>query len=218
MINAHRAGAGLAAVVVAALALSSPAGAQRLAGPDASATPPFPVALDTAGLFLARFAKIGDYVFIAGQPTERALRQLRDQGVTTVVNLRSPEEMSRSVTFDEAALVKSLGMRYVYLPMRGTPEFPYSPKAVTELAAALRTADGKVLLHCTVAWRASHLWAAYLIQERHVPVETALAQTRMISLMDDHRMDGDIQPLEAFLGRPVPEMGHPKPETGYPKR
>jgi hypothetical protein len=32
----------------------------------------------------------------------------------------------------------------------------------------------------------------------------------MINLMDDHRMDGDQQPVEAFLGRSLSEIGHPK--------
>src|SRR5438552_4128035 len=95
--------------------------AQRLTGPAPTGEIPPPVLLDPAGLFQAKYARVGDDVFIGGQPTERALRDLRAQGVTTVVNLRTPEEMSRQVPFDEAALVKDLGMRYVYLPMRGTP-------------------------------------------------------------------------------------------------
>ena len=184
-------------------------GAQRLTGPHPTGKVPAPVALDTRGLFQDKFARVGDDVFISGQPTERALRELRAQGVTTVVNLRSPPEMSR-VPFDEAALVKELGMEYVYLPMRGTPELPYSPAAVKSFAAAMTGAKGKVLLHCTIAWRASHMWAAYLIQYRDVPVATALQQARSINLMDDMRMDGDTQPVEAFLGRSLPEVGHPK--------
>jgi uncharacterized protein (TIGR01244 family) len=180
---------------------------QKLTG-NSTATPPAPVALDTTGMFQAKFVKVGDDVFIGGQPTEKALRDLHAQGVTTVVNLRSPEEMTRQVKFDEAALVKSLGMTYVYLPMRGTPELPYAPKAVQELAAAMKATNGKLLLHCTVAWRASHLWAAYLIDQRHVPIETALEQTRSINLMDSMRMS-DTQPLEEFLGRPVPGLAHP---------
>jgi uncharacterized protein (TIGR01244 family) len=183
--------------------------AQRLTGPNPTDKVPAPVALDTRGLFQDKFARVGDDVFIGGQPTERALRELRSQGVTTVINLRSPPEMTR-VPFDEAALVKELGMEYVYLPMRGTPELPYSPAAVKSFAAAMSNAKGKVLLHCTIAWRASHLWAAYLIQYRNVPVATALQQTRTINLMDDHRMDGDQQPVEAFLGRSLSEVGHPK--------
>ena len=74
----------------------------------------------------------------------------------------------------------------------------------------MSSAKGKVLLHCTIAWRASHLWAAYLIQYRGVPIATALHQARMINLMDNMRMDGDRQPVEAFLGRAVPEVGHPQ--------
>jgi uncharacterized protein (TIGR01244 family) len=183
--------------------------AQRLTGPHPTGNVPAPVALETRGLFQDKLARVGDDVFISGQPTERALRELAAQGVTTVVNLRSPPEMSR-VPFDEAALVKELGMEYVYLPMRGTPELPYSPAAVKSFAAAMSNAKGKVLLHCTIAWRASHLWAAYLIQYRNVPVATALQQTRMINLMDDMRMDGDRQPVEAFLGRSLPEVGHGK--------
>ncbi len=143
-------------------------GAQRLTGPHPTGNVPAPVALDIRGLFQDKFASVGDDVFIGGQPTERALRELHAKGVTTVVNLRSPPEMDR-VPFDEAALVKELGMEYVYLPMRGTPELPYSPAAVKAFAAAMTNAKGKVLLHCTIAWRASHLWAAYLTQYRNVP-------------------------------------------------
>jgi uncharacterized protein (TIGR01244 family) len=196
------------AAAAALLALPfATAASQKLTGPNSTVAPPAPVALDTTGMFQAKFAKVGDDVFIGGQPTEKALRDLHAQGVTTVVNLRSPEEMAR-VKFDEAALVKSLGMTYVYLPMRGTPELPYAPKAVQDLAAAMKATDGKLLLHCTVAWRASNLWAAYLIDQRHVPVETALTYARSINLMDNMRMS-DTQPLEQFLGRPVPGLAHP---------
>jgi uncharacterized protein (TIGR01244 family) len=199
----------LAGFAVMSAVISGVCDAQRLTGADPTGSVPAPVALDTRGLFQDKFARVGDDVFIGGQPTERALRELRDQGVTTVVNLRSPPEMKR-VPFDEAALLKELGMEYVYLPMRGTPDLPYSPAAVKAFAAAMSSAKGKVLLHCTIAWRASHLWAAYLIQYRNVPVATALQQTRMINLMDDHRMDGDQQPVEAFLGRSLSEVRHPK--------
>lgn len=188
--------------------LQSQTTSTRIAGPNSTVTPPAPVELDTTGMFQAKFFKVGDDVFIGGQPTQRALRELKQQGVTTVVNLRTPEEMAR-IGFDEAALVKELGMRYVFIPMRGNAEFPYSPRSLKDFEAAMKSADGKVLLHCTIAWRASHMWAAYLIDERKVPVSTALEQTRAINLMDNHRMDGDKQPLELFLGRDVPGLGHP---------
>jgi hypothetical protein len=73
----------------------------------------------------------------------------------------------------------------------------------------MRTNEGKVLLHCTVAWRASHLWGAYLIQQG-VSAADALTHARAINLMDDHRMDSSgRQPLELFLGKSVPGLGKP---------
>jgi uncharacterized protein (TIGR01244 family) len=200
----------LAVITMISAMIPGTSGAQRLTGPRPTGDVPAPVVLDPHGQFQDKFASVGDDVFISGQPTEQALRDLRAKGVTTVVNLRSPEEMSKRVSFDEAALVKNLGMEYVYVPVRGTADFPYSPAAVKSFATAMTGAKGKVLLHCTVAWRASHLWAAYLIQYRDVPVAKALAQARTINLMDNMRMDGDQQPVEAFLGRPLPEVGHPK--------
>ena len=201
---------GLTAFAAMSAVITSVCDAQRLTGPRPTGAVPAPVALETHGQFQDKFARVGDDVFISGQPTEQALRDLHAQGVTTVVNLRTPEEMSNRVPFNEAAVVKGLGMEYVYIPVRGNAEFPYSPAAVKSFAAAMSNAKGKVLLHCTIAWRASHMWAAYLIQYRDVPVATALQQARTINLMDDMRMDGDTQPVEGFLGRAVPEVGHPK--------
>jgi uncharacterized protein (TIGR01244 family) len=199
-----------AAAAALAVVVTLPAGAQSVVGKDKTGPVPNPVNLDTTGLFQDKFVSIGDDMFIGGQPTEKAIRDLRAKGVTTIVNLRMPEEMAR-VGFDEAALAKELGIRYVYIPMRGTPENPYGPKALDTFTAAMASAEGKVLLHCTVAWRASHLWAAYLIRERHVPAATAVSQARQINLRDDRPFGRGPQPLEGFLGRAVPEMAHPTP-------
>jgi uncharacterized protein (TIGR01244 family) len=190
------------------ITLASPLLAQSVVGPGRSGPVPDPVNLPIDGLFQARFASVGDDLFIGGQPTERALRELKAQGVTTVVNLRMPDEMAK-VGFDEAALARELGLTYVHIPMRGSAENPYGPKELDRFAAALASAQGKVLLHCTVAWRASHLWAAYLIRDRQVPVATALSQARAINLRDDAPFGGQ-QPIEGFLGRPVPELARPK--------
>ena len=185
-----------------------PAAAQSVVGKGKTGPAPDPVSLDITGLFQAKFASVGSDLFIGGQPTEKALRDLKAKGVTTVINLRMPEEM-KQIGFDEAALVKELGMNYVHIPMRGSPENPYGPKQLDQFAAAIASADGKVLLHCTVAWRASHIWAAYLIRDRGVPVATALAQTRSINLRDESPFGGQ-QPIEGFLGKPVPELAKPK--------
>lgn len=201
-----------ATLLVVTTVACAPASAQRLVGAGTITALPAPVKLETDGRFQSTFARVGDDVFIAGQPTERGLRELRDQGVTTVVNLRTPEEMKRDVKFDEPALAAQLGMRYVYLPVRGNAEFPYSPATLAAFSQAVKDSKGKVLLHCTIAWRASHLWGAYLISERGVAVDSALANARAINLMDMHHpADGGPQPVEEFLGRRLPSLRHAAP-------
>src|SRR5215831_1032021 len=107
------------ATLAIAVSLCAPAFTQSILGKGKTGPVPDPVTLDAKGLFQDKFVSVGDDMFIGGQPTEQALRELHAKGVTTVVNLRMPEEMAR-VSFDEAALVKELGMTYVHIPMRGT--------------------------------------------------------------------------------------------------
>lgn len=201
-----------AAIVLSVVTFPVVAPAQQFthAGPIAKLA--VPVTVSDTSKFLGHIAHVGDDMIISGQPTEAALRELRAQGVTTIVNLRTPPEMTRSVKFDEPALAKELGITYVYLPVRGDSLYPYAPATVAKFGEAVSQAKGKVLLHCTVAWRASHLWAAYLIEERHVDVETALANARAIGLDDANPMmlGKGRQPVEEFLNRTLPTLGHAK--------
>ena len=133
-------------------------------------------------------------VFIAGQPSREALAQLHALGVTAVINLRTPAEMEdrQRVPYDEAAAVAELGMEYVSIPLGGD-EHPYTPQAVDRFATALAEHRGPVLLHCTVGWRASYLWVAYLVREHGLTLQDALARGQAIALSTD--------PLEGLLGR-----------------
>src|SRR3982751_791542 len=152
-----------AVLVVLVCSVAGQTAAQSIVGKGKTGAVPNPVTLDPTGLFKEKFVSVGDDMFIAGQPTEKAIRELRAKGVTTIVNLRMPEEMTQ-VGFDEAALAKELGIKYVHIPMRGSAENPYGPKQLDSFTAAMAAADGKVLLHCTVAWRASHLRAALFVR------------------------------------------------------
>ena len=67
-----------------------------------------------------------------------------------------------------------------------------------------------MLLHCTIAWRASHMWGAYLIRERKMPVADALSHVRGVNLRENAPFGGQ-HPIEGFLGRTLPEMPRPKP-------
>ena len=152
-----------------------------------------PERLDNEG-FQEFFAQVAPGVYMAGQPTEAGLAKAKALGVTTVVNLRTDFEMQdRSIVpFDEQASAAKLGLAYVHVP-QGGPNTPYSPTAVERFAQAVDAAEGNVLLHCTVAWRATHLWTAYLVKHRGLSVADALAIGRQLNLGG--------MPLEGFLGQ-----------------
>jgi uncharacterized protein (TIGR01244 family) len=198
-------------LVILAFASSAPARAQTgstVSPPErAPAAPPVAaprpaVEIDRAALPLALTEPAGverrlfrdGRVFVAGQPSEAALAKLKELGVTAVVNLRTPEEMAdrEEVPYDEAAAAARLGLEYVHLPIGG-PEHPWRPEVVDRLAEVLERHRGPVLLHCTVAWRASYVWTAYLIRVAGLPLDAALARGRAIALTPD--------PLGELLGR-----------------
>ena len=186
------------ALIAAALLFSAPAIAQ---------TPVhFPQKLDTPG-FQGMIADTGP-AYVSGQPTEAALRELAAKGVKTVINLRTQPEMDnrKQVPFDEAAVAKELGINYVHVPLGG-PDTPYTPEAVEKVAAAIKAAEGKVLLHCTVAWRASHMWAAYLVKEKGMSYEDAVKAGEAMNLNGYKPPNATSTPVEDLLGRTPAKAG-----------
>ena len=166
--------------------------------PLASAAPAaqaFPRALPSEN-FRDVLVEAGDRLFVAGQPTEAGLEQMANAGVVTVVNLRTHREMNDRgiVPFDEAAKAAALDLEYVHIPSGG-PETPYAPDMVDRFAEVMATTEGKVLLHCTVAWRASHLYVAYLHEHLGLPLSEAVRHGQAINF-------GTL-PLEGFLGTPL---------------
>lgn len=152
---------------------------------------PEPEVIDTPE-FQNKVARVGA-TYISGQPTQVGLKWMKDQGVTHVISVRTPSEHDNRdiVQFDEKAEAEALGLTWVNVPMGGK-DHPYTPEALAQVAEALKAAEGKALLHCTVGWRASHVWAAYLTEHQGVEPNKAVAHARKIQLTE--------QPFEALLG------------------
>ena len=152
----------------------------------------FPIKLDSEG-FRQILVKSGN-LYISGQPDESSFQKLKSEGVTTIINLRTDMEMDNRdyVPFDEEAVVDSLGMEYVHIPLGGA-DSPYTNEALVKFADAVQEADGKVLLHCTTAHRASYMWAAYLIQFKDFSPDKAIEYAKAVNLGD--------WPLESLLGK-----------------
>lgn len=136
--------------------------------------------------FSNTLVKVGD-IYVAGQPTETGLETAQAMGVETIVSLRTPAEMEDSTEPDQAA---QLGMDFVSIPSGGA-DHPYSPAEVDAFARVMESAQGPVLLHCRSGTRATHLYVAWLVRHRDVPLEDALRIGRQIEFGQN--------PLEGYL-------------------
>ncbi|RUL88546.1 beta-lactamase hydrolase domain-containing protein [Tautonia sociabilis] len=132
-------------------------------------------------------------ILLAGQPRREDLERLARDGVSVVINLRTPREMA-SLPFDEPETLKTLGVDYVHIPI-GPGAFAPRPEAVEQLHEALRSHQGKALIHCGSAFRATQLWAAHLVKNRGVSRSQADAFTKSVT--------GAPAMVEQYLG-PLP--------------
>ncbi len=135
-------------------------------------------------------------VYIGGQPSAESLAALAKDGVTAIVNLRTPTEMANreAIPYDEAAAAAKLGLDYVEVPIGGD-DHPYRPEALDRLQSVLDSHPGGVYLHCHTGTRASYVWAGYLVRDLHFSIDDALAHGRAIGVPPD--------PLAQLLDRPL---------------
>ena len=108
----------------------------------AMAAPSWCAILQVSGV--PNFNKVNDGIYRGGQPSDEGFRNLAKMGVKTVVDLRRPNEHS---TADEERLVKSLGMRYVNVPMNGMAA-PTEQQVSKVLGILNASEGGPVFVHC----------------------------------------------------------------------
>jgi uncharacterized protein (TIGR01244 family) len=100
--------------------------------------------LTLASANLPNLQKVDDRVYRGGQPTATGFKDLAEQGIKTVVDLRDIGEHSQA---DERSLVSALGMRYVSIPMQGMST-PKDQQIAAVLAQLNDAASGPVFVHC----------------------------------------------------------------------
>ncbi|MFC7301786.1 beta-lactamase hydrolase domain-containing protein [Cognatiluteimonas weifangensis] len=111
--------------------------------PDAAAAPEVALLQPLPGLFTA------------GQPAASDWPAIKARGVRTVINLRAPGELHDR---DEAAEVRTAGLRYLEIPVAGADGI--NAANARALHAALAPAHGGgVLVHCASGNRAGALLA-----------------------------------------------------------
>ncbi|WP_421570372.1 beta-lactamase hydrolase domain-containing protein [Stenotrophomonas sp. PD6] len=116
----------------------------------------------------ATFKHPAEGLYTSGQPTAERLQQAASAGITTLIDLRQPDE---DRGFDETATAAALGLHYVRIPVAGAAGL--TPANVHALQTALTKANGPVLLHCASGNRVGALLALMKAQQG-VPAEEAL--------------------------------------------
>lgn len=111
-----------------------------------------------------------DGLITAAQPGQEAWSALAAEGVTTVINLRTDDEMAGR---DQAAEVAAAGMAYHHLPIASADDLTGDNAA--RLRALIDNAGGQVLVHCASANRAGALLAIDAAQSGGMTPVEALA-------------------------------------------
>ena len=115
------------------------------------------------------FVAYADGMVFSGQPSAEDLVRFRDLGVTTVINLRNPDE----VDWNEAAAVEALGMGYHQVPLMD--DLKLQDSAIKLIDELVREHDGqKVLLHCRSGNRVAAWWALHLVDAHNMNVDASL--------------------------------------------
>jgi len=151
-----------------------PPAVERGSAPLPSPAAPLPLTVERGSAPLAdadllnAFRQPTPGLHTGGQPTATQLQQAAATGITTVIDLRQPDE---DRGFDEAGVTAQLGLHYVRIPVAGATGL--TPANVQALHTALAEADGPVLLHCASGNRVGAL-LALLKARQGMPVDQAL--------------------------------------------
>ena len=112
------------------------------------------LALSSGSVFAAELRQPRDRLLTGGQPDAQQLQDAAKAGVTTVIDLRAPQE---DRGYDEQAAAEKLGLRYVRLPINGAGDI--NEANARTLDRLLKQDAGTTLLHCASGNRAGALLA-----------------------------------------------------------
>jgi tyrosine-protein phosphatase SIW14 len=91
---------------------------------------------------IPRFHMVAEGLYRGGQPSSQGFELLRDRGIKTVINLRMED--------DESAVVQSLGMNCVHIPVEDTEASTQIPEAAIAkyFEVVNNPANYPIFFHC----------------------------------------------------------------------
>jgi uncharacterized protein (TIGR01244 family) len=118
-----------------------------------------------------QFKQIEDDVFIGAQPTEQDLRNLKQQGVKTVIDFRLPSETPAP----NENLAKICGLDYANIPVN---KASLSTGQIDELEHVMQQKQGPFLMHCASGARAAMLLSLSKAKQNHWTAERTFEEAR----------------------------------------
>lgn len=118
-----------------------------------------------------QFKPLGNGMLIGPQPSEGDLRQARQEGIKTVIDLRLPSETPTP----NADLVARSGLAYVNIPVN---KASLSSDQVDELDREMQDMDGPFLLYCASGSRAATLLVLSQSRQNGWTVQRAFQEAR----------------------------------------
>lgn len=124
---------------------------------------------------IVNFRPVNDHIYRGAQPTRDGIQGLAKFGIRTVIDLRGGKEHSST----EENLVKTAGMHYVHVPLKGL-EAPSDEQIATLLTLLNDSTAWPVFIHCRRgADRTGTVIACYRIAHDHWPNPKALEEARL---------------------------------------
>jgi uncharacterized protein (TIGR01244 family) len=118
-----------------------------------------------------------DGVFLASQPAPEDFKHASEGGIKTVVSLRK----DREIDWDEAGVVKELGMEYHSVPFKAPEEL--TDEVFDKARELLRDRNKHpLLLHCATANRVGAVWLAHRVLDGGLSYEEAHAEAGIVGL------------------------------------
>lgn len=128
------------------------------------------------------FLPLSDRLFTSGMPTAEQLADASKSGVQVVINLAMPD--SERALPNEAAIVQSLGMKYVGIPVEW--DHPTRQNLEDFMSAMDAHAGSTLLVHCQANYRVTGFITLYRILRLDWNPGEAFKDLRRIWNPDDY--------------------------------
>jgi uncharacterized protein (TIGR01244 family) len=133
---------------------------------------------------IRNFLRINKEFCSGGQPKLEHLAKLKEEGITTIINLRAPSEHRAA---EEEAMARKLGLRYFNIPVVfGNPK---DEQVAEFLKITDDLANRPAFIHCAGAIRVGAFWMIRRVLRDGWTIEAAEEEAKKIGLKESPHLN-----------------------------